>query len=106
MDKKLKSKWIKALTSGRYKQTREELRDATGGGYCCLGVLLSVSRKGSWDGNLYMLRGKSGDFCEGDLGEMKDEFGIPKDKEKALIRLNDGDEADFKTIASYIRKNL
>jgi hypothetical protein len=38
MSRAAKSKWLKALRSGRYKQTTDALSD--GKGYCCLGVLL------------------------------------------------------------------
>ena len=36
----VKDKWIAALKSGKYKQTRGCLND--GNGYCCLGVLCEV----------------------------------------------------------------
>lgn len=41
MDAELKAKWIEALRSGKYKQTRQILRD--GNGHCCLGVLCEVA---------------------------------------------------------------
>lgn len=41
MDKKLKSKWIKALRSGKYKQARGILLQ-TNGAMCCLGVLAHI----------------------------------------------------------------
>jgi hypothetical protein len=37
MDAELKAKWVKALRSGRYQQSRGQMHD--GVGYCCLGVL-------------------------------------------------------------------
>ncbi len=40
MNKKIKAKWIEALRSGKYKQTKEVLHD--GDGFCCLGVLCEV----------------------------------------------------------------
>lgn len=39
-NKKNITKWINALRSGRYKQTKYTLQDA--GGYCCLGVACDV----------------------------------------------------------------
>lgn len=41
MNKRVKKPWIKALRSGRYRQTRATLRTDEGDGfaYCCLGVL-------------------------------------------------------------------
>lgn len=51
MNKEIKTKWLKALRSGEYKQTTDTLFD--GGGYCCLGVLCDLYRKetneGSWE---------------------------------------------------------
>ena len=43
MDKRIKQKWIDALLSGEYQQTRQQLFD--GDGYCCLGVLCDLYRK-------------------------------------------------------------
>lgn len=43
MDKKLKSRWVKALLSGRYKQGREYLYDSHGPDFCCLGVLCLIA---------------------------------------------------------------
>lgn len=40
MDKKIKEKWVKALRSKKYKQTRGSLKDDSG--YCCLGVLCDI----------------------------------------------------------------
>ena len=37
MDKNVVELWVKALRSGKYKQTRRVLKDKNG--YCCLGVL-------------------------------------------------------------------
>lgn len=37
-----KRKWLKALRSGKYKQTRGSLYDDIDGGYCCLGVMCKV----------------------------------------------------------------
>lgn len=40
MPKKYLNKWLKALRSGEYKQTKEGfLHDPGTGGFCCLGVL-------------------------------------------------------------------
>jgi len=48
MNKRVKRIWIKALRSGRYKQTRNALR--YNGGFCCLGVLCDLYRKDTGDG--------------------------------------------------------
>jgi hypothetical protein len=40
MKKEVQEKWVAALRSGEYKQTREILRDEEG--FCCLGVLTDL----------------------------------------------------------------
>jgi hypothetical protein len=40
MKKSWAKKWVKALRSGKYKQTKKTLKDENG--YCCLGVLCSI----------------------------------------------------------------
>ena len=50
LKKKIKKKWLKAMRSGKYKQTTQSLHDSKG--YCCLGVLtdLYLKEKGkSWE---------------------------------------------------------
>lgn len=42
MEKRIKTKWLKALRSGKYKQTTRFLKDENG--YCCLGVLCDLHR--------------------------------------------------------------
>ena len=41
MNKQIAKKWIAALRSGKYKQTKCALKDKDG--YCCLGVLCAIS---------------------------------------------------------------
>lgn len=43
MKASVKKKWVKALLSKKYRQTRGQLRDD--GAFCCLGVLCDVHRK-------------------------------------------------------------
>ena len=40
MNPEIKQRWIEALNSDEYKQTKECLRDSTG--FCCLGVLTDL----------------------------------------------------------------
>lgn len=41
MKKSIAKKWVAALRSGKYKQTKQQLKNEHG--YCCLGVLASIS---------------------------------------------------------------
>ena len=43
MNQEIKAKWVAALRSGEYKQTREVLKSSAG--YCCLGVLCDISMR-------------------------------------------------------------
>lgn len=43
MKQEIKEKWLKALRSGEYSQTKGVLRDANG--FCCLGVLCDLHQK-------------------------------------------------------------
>ena len=44
-------KWVEALRSGKYKQTRGALRD--GDAFCCLGVACDISGTGKWSGGAF-----------------------------------------------------
>lgn len=46
MKKEIADKWIKALKSGKYKQTKAVLHNKEG--YCCLGVLCDLMPKHKW----------------------------------------------------------
>lgn len=114
MDKKIRAKWIRALRSGKYKQTRGQIkhRDA----YCCLGVLCTVM-KADWS------KDKNGDFdakIKGakvtKLNLLQQSFllkvGLTSGQEGTLAALNDGEHHNnikkhsFKQIADYIKANL
>lgn len=117
MDKAIKRKWVKALRSGRYKQTQTMLKDD--GGYCCLGVLCTVVGA-KWK------QDPSDDYMHAILdGKLINEpgsevlrpvflrkIGLTKTKQEVLTNLNDGNELkdipehNFKQIADYIEKNL
>ncbi len=46
MKKEIAEKWVEALRSGRYKQTKKRLHKDDG--YCCLGVLCELSGLSQW----------------------------------------------------------
>jgi hypothetical protein len=47
MNAEIKQKWVAALRSGNYKQTKVCLHNKEG--YCCLGVLCDVINPDAWD---------------------------------------------------------
>lgn len=102
MKVKWKKLWIKALLSGKYKQTHQNLHDTDG--YCCLGVLCRVvSPNTKWeddiqnDGN-YTFKGE-GLMPPRDL--LKD-IGLSYQSAKALARMNDNGKS-FEQIAKRIK---
>ena len=50
MDAEIKRKWVEALRSGKYAQTKSHLRDEHG--YCCLGVLCDLIAPNDWQSNV------------------------------------------------------
>jgi hypothetical protein len=103
-------KWVEALESGEYKQTRATLREKIGQGgigYCCLGVACDAVLDGKWKGNLFLkVKDEDGLFLEHRLDvTARRELGISVDAEKEYIGMNDEKNSSFAKIAKQIRKN-
>ncbi len=104
--KTLKAKWIKALRSGEYSQTKQELYNGAENAFCCLGVLACVAGKDKKDldgestlddvglGNLI------GVYNDTDAGDEVDTY------QSRLSVLNDDGNKSFNYIASYIERYL
>lgn len=90
----LKAKWIKALRSGEFKQTRGVLRRSSAGsrGYCCLGVLKTLDPK--------IRKARNGDEILSPAT-----CGLSKEVQNILARKNDKGSG-FKAIADYIEKHV
>lgn len=119
MNKELRDKWVAALRSGEYPQTRGALRRVAPyenrlAGYCCLGVLCDVIHPGGW--------GSEADPYSNALGfrhtladgmtsygflphSLRVELGISIDTESTLTHLND-DGKTFAEIADFIENNV
>jgi len=69
MNKEIKAKWIEALKSGKYKQTKGTLKNEQG--YCCLGVLCAIYKEETGKGEFEDLRGNKNNkaFKVGDIIE-------------------------------------
>ena len=95
----IKKAWITKLRSGRYKQTKNILKNKTG--YCCLGVLrtcLPAKFKNSegfdcGEGNGLLTR------------SAYDAAGLHHSTGGTLANMNDNDHT-FNEIANYIEKRL
>ena len=113
IDPEFKAKWLEALRSGRYLQTREKLRDKSG--FCCLGVACDISGKGTWKASLNGKQWKQMQtFVISPYGSSKtcipsplrEEIGLTEAEHKSLANLNDSGKATFANIADWIERNL
>lgn len=121
MNKRVKKKWIEALRSGEYFQTRGQLlhREIVNGkpkdSFCCLGVLCNIHSEETgtkWTGvksaNPTLIKYQTSYYNLPD--DVRKWANLPYDDlkacaEDALTTLND-DGNSFKSIANWIEKNL
>lgn len=117
----VKKKWVEALRSGEYTQTRNVMYNPKTGGFCCLGVLECEMMDGEVEAfSDGMFKGTpTMDFWEYIGAEVgKSTHGSDDDDPdiSALISMNDGQYAEghkgrinkrkFSTIANWIEKNI
>ncbi len=107
MNANLKAKWVEALRSGKYQQTKGRLRGD--GGFCCLGVLCDISGAGGW-----LIQGGKQMFVMNDSQHrtgkylpklLRQRAGIEENDDSPLMDMNDGG-SPFIEIADYIEKYL
>ena len=85
MNEQIKKKWVKALRSGEYEQTKDALH--LDGGYCCLGVLAAIATGAHGDG-IYKTDVVS--VFGGRLSvAYRNEIGLSEEDENQLISMND-----------------
>lgn len=102
MKPELKRKWVKALRSGKFAQTKEKLYD--GKGYCCLGVLCRVVRPKDYWYDVHEWANVHGD--EDFSQERRKELGISEAVQSRLVGMNDNMGKTFSEIADYIEAKL
>lgn len=115
MDQKIKSKWVRALRSGKFKQGDGKLYHKRT--YCCLGVLARVQGAVPHKGVL-KLAGKDV-RKNADDQDAREEFlarryaaGLHGNTQSRLSKMNDGSgkyyvyRQTFEQIADYIDKRL
>lgn len=83
LDRKVKSKWVRALRSGKYRRAKYQLKDQ--GAYCCLGVLCEVLKQPYGEDQAALGVG------------FRKRIGLTSEAESALVGLNDGDWATTET---------
>ena len=122
MNPRIKQRWLEALRSGEYKQTKENLQNSDG--FCCLGVLCDLHAKErgtNWvrktDG--YELYGETQILplsvqewsgLNNDIGGLVDfeyeRYGVMYVKSESLPELNDTWNKNFNEIADLIETQL
>ena len=106
LTKKIKTKWIAALRSGKYKQVTGTLYDPKTKGFCCLGVLEHICMDGNVETVLYHngVRAYMG-VPSREFYNAYDVVMSPGDV-SVLTNMNDGLRLDFKGIAKWIEKHV
>jgi hypothetical protein len=120
MDKKLKTKWVRALRSGKYKQGRRALCKISGTKrpvkqFCCLGVLCElvegVRRSDGLSGAgaklyTYVIPGQEPHQAKSSMNPLPDRV-LSRSNQQILARMNDGgNKWNFDAIAGWIEENL
>ena len=106
MDQELKAKWVTALRSGEYKQTKYKLHRKGSNNFCCLGVLCKVFGLELTEDGEDVVSGPVGASYEACIYPLFSSDKVVADEQiTPLIRLNDEGEP-FSAIADYIEKNL
>lgn len=101
MDRAVRDRWVRALRSGRYKQTKGLLQRTVRGEQrnCCLGVLCRVLRVDPRTQNDFGERNKI-------LGpDLANRVGISRSYQSELASRNDTG-SKFPRIADWIEENL
>ena len=97
MKKEIKARWVAALRSGEYEQSKNFLKGEYG--FCCLGVLCDILQDdlgGEWDEDSFMgvsefLPGEIMEYCG--LTDSDPEL-VSKGQEKGISFFNDAED-DF-----------
>ena len=112
MDAEIKRKWVEALRSGKYAQTKSDLRNHNG--YCCLGVLCDLVQPEEWsepEQNFSFMHRFASSFPDADVLDivgMHQDDGVRTDGQHpfwTLASMNDEGKS-FAEIADYIEQNL
>jgi hypothetical protein len=111
MDPEIKAKWLTALRSGDFNQTKYLLKvllhnkenDQEFCAYCCLGVLCEIagfkSEKRGYTFNFNL----NGILEDGIIPPM---FGLTEADIRYLVEMNDKGDDTFDKIADWIEENL
>ncbi len=101
LPKEFGEKWIAALRSGKFTQSKNRLKDDKG--YCCLGVGCIIN--GHDDREIYGLSYPSKTLMPDGIFE-DPELGAYSTLETVLSRMNDHEGRSFPEIANWIEQNV
>jgi len=112
MNKKLKTKWLRALRGGSYRQAQNTLVNDQGTRFCCLGVLADIQGC-EWlpdtdNGGMIPIsaNGRKSWVCESnDFLPSTRAGGLSSEAQEELATMND-DGKSFKDIADFIETHL
>lgn len=112
MNADIKSKWLEALRSGKYRQGRRRLRTEDGY-YCGLGVLCDIAgAKWEYSNGRWVAVHKGNRSYERLPHSLRDELGIVDRDSLAVEAMNDGssswlnDPQTLEQIADWIEANI
>lgn len=103
MNSNLKTLWVSALRSGKYKQGDCYLQREDS--YCCLGVLCEVAgfkKQQREDGTYWFQDPNTGEYVQQEFEDAAKSLGISQSEQKTLILLNDSMKCSFDQIALFI----
>jgi hypothetical protein len=103
VQEEIKAKWVAALRSGDYKQTKYEFFD--GECHCAIGVLLDISGAGRWDAFLPNF-GIYHFVLEGSFKQLFDAMKIDPVDRANVMRMNDSRDRSFAESADYVEREL
>lgn len=107
LNPEFKAKWIAALRSGNYKQTKYVLKSDDR--YCCLGVACEVAglKDGGTTKGSSSFVGPNGDDNHLIMPySAAHALRLDDGDQKILGRMNDSEDSTFAQIADYIEANL
>lgn len=109
MNNELKTKWVEALRSGDYAQTKGTLKyqDVTSVSYCCLGVLCDVAGI-PIEASVFDDEGMLDEGPQEVYNKLRDMIPDREDGSfyyASLMSMNDGGSS-FNEIADYIEKGM
>lgn len=108
MKEEIKDKWVAALRSGKYVQTRDRLKDYDNG-FCCLGVLCDISGVSEWkvgvDSYVYLNKDGTLPLSVMEWAGLRSPDGeVSGQEHDSLAEINDAGNT-FETISQIIEKH-